>query len=116
MQDAGIDHGGIHISVAQQGLHRADVLTGAQQVRGEAVAEEVRGEPGRQPGLPHGRLDGALENTRLDSAAFRRATSLQAVGQPLPLDGVMKTEEKRPSAETEHRWPRMRRHTAGGCR
>src|SRR5690606_26409767 len=39
-----VDLGGGHVLVAQQLLHRADVGAGLQQVRGETMAQGVRGD------------------------------------------------------------------------
>ena len=37
VQDVGVDHGGRDIGVAEQFLHRADVLAGFEQMGGEGV-------------------------------------------------------------------------------
>lgn len=42
-QHMGIDLRGGHILVAQQFLHRADIVTGFEQVRGEGMAQRVTG-------------------------------------------------------------------------
>jgi hypothetical protein len=39
----GVDLRGFHIGMAEQLLHRANVLAALQQMRGKAVAQRVRG-------------------------------------------------------------------------
>ena len=42
----GVDHGGLHIAVAQQFLHGADIVAIFQQVRRETAPERVRAHNG----------------------------------------------------------------------
>ena len=62
----GVDHGGGHIRVAQQFLHRANVRTGFQQVRGEAMTQRVRMHGLGDAGGPRRLLDRALDGARID--------------------------------------------------
>jgi hypothetical protein len=41
VQDMGVDHGGLYIAVAEQLLHRADVVAGGEQVRRERMVWHV---------------------------------------------------------------------------
>ena len=60
VQDMGIDHGGLDVGVAEEFLDGADVLSGLQQMGGEAVPKAVRREANRQPALPDGLLNRPL--------------------------------------------------------
>ena len=58
----GVNHGRAHIGMAQQLLHRANVITRLQQMRGKRMAQHMGrdglidiGQPSR---LPHGALHG----------------------------------------------------------
>src|SRR5262245_43355879 len=43
VEDVGVDHGGIHVGVAEQLLNGADVVALLQEVSGEGVAQRVAG-------------------------------------------------------------------------
>jgi len=42
VQHMGVDHGGGNIGMAEQFLHRADVVTVLQKVRGERMSQHMR--------------------------------------------------------------------------
>ena len=39
IEHMGVDHGGRHIGMAQQGLHGTDIVIGFQQMSGKAVSQ-----------------------------------------------------------------------------
>lgn len=63
LEHVGVDHGGLDVFMAEQILDGADVVTGFEQVGGEAVAQSVAGgaffEAGQFGGAADGFLDGA---------------------------------------------------------
>jgi hypothetical protein len=85
----GVDHGGAHIRVAEQLLHRANVVARLQQMRGKGVAQRVRRGRFVNPGLGHGTLERALKSAvrqvvALDQAAARIGGQLCLREEPKP--------------------------------
>jgi len=102
LEDVGVDHRRGYVAVAEELLHRADVVAPLQEVGGEEVAEGVAGDPLVEAGLSscilHRALHDALvevmaaiETTRLFPARARREDPLPAprsrCGGNLALDG-----------------------------
>ena len=58
----GVDHGGSHVVVAEQFLHRTDVIAVFNQVRSERMPERVAGCPFRKLGLANGPLEDLLQD------------------------------------------------------
>jgi len=52
----GVDHRRPDIGVAEQGLDRADIVVGLEKVRGEGMAEGVRGYPLGELSFPDGMI------------------------------------------------------------
>src|SRR5690606_18180365 len=78
----GIELGGRHVLVAEQLLHRADVVAGFEKMRGEGVAQRVAGRRLDDAGPVAGELDCALQGRLVDvmsapaaSARVRRLAS-----------------------------------------
>ncbi len=65
----GVDHGRLHILVAEEFLHGPDVVARFQQMRGEAVPERVAGGMLWDPGLAHRGLHGPLDEGLIDMMA-----------------------------------------------
>ena len=61
LEDVGIDHGGADVLVAEEGLDGADVVTGFEEMGGEAMAEGVATGVLEDAGGMDGPLDGLLE-------------------------------------------------------
>jgi len=75
LEHMGVDHGGGHIGVAQQFLHRSDVTAALKQMRGEAVPKRVwRCRLGDTSYL-HGSLECALESLVVKVMAAHHAAS-----------------------------------------
>ncbi len=64
VEDVGVDHGCLHILVAEQFLDCADVVTVLKQMCGKGVPKSMTGGPFGQPGVPDRLLDCPL-NDRL---------------------------------------------------
>src|SRR5919205_195119 len=79
--DAGIEGGGVELGVAEQDLDDPDVDVLLQQVRGEAVAQGVRGDPLPDAGGLRGLVDGAVELPGRDRLQGVAAREQPAVGQ-----------------------------------
>ena len=62
----GVDHCCFDVAVAPQFLHRADVVAGGQQVRGEGMTKRMAGDRLRQTGLVSGLRDGLLDERFVD--------------------------------------------------
>ncbi len=71
VQDVGVNHGRRHILMAEELLHRANVVPAIEQVRGEAVAEGMTAGSFGQAGFPHGNLNGVLKVFLLNMVAPR---------------------------------------------
>ena len=50
IQDMGIDHGGLHVSMPEQFLHGPHIVAGFQQLRGERVPQGMAGDVFGDPG------------------------------------------------------------------
>ncbi len=61
VEDVGIDHGGLHVAMAEELLHGADIVAVLEQMGGEGVAEGVTGDALGEAGQSGGLADGALE-------------------------------------------------------
>lgn len=61
VEDVRIDHGGLHVAMAEQVLHCANVVAVFQQVGGEGVAQGVGGDVLGQVGEIGGPLDGLAQ-------------------------------------------------------
>ncbi len=61
VQNMGVDHGRADVLVAQEFLHRADVVTIGQQMRGKRMPKRVPRHALRQSGLSHSLLDRLLD-------------------------------------------------------
>src|SRR5262245_55077370 len=89
VEDVRIHHRRGHISVAQEFLHGADIVTVFEQVRGEGVAERVAGGPLGDAGGHHRVLHRTLEDRFMQMMATTLAGDLVHVGargwkDPLP--------------------------------
>ena len=95
-QDMGVDHGRADIGMAEQFLHRADVVAGLQQMRGKRMAQRVwRGWLVHRAGR-HRTLEGCLERTfkQMMAAAHRAARVDRGFGlreDPEPGPGQRRT-------------------------
>ena len=75
MEDVGIDHCRGHVAVAEELLHRADVVAALRKVGGEGVAEGVAGHPSFAPvtAVPvPGRVRLSVRNAQLDRGGALR--------------------------------------------
>lgn len=79
LERMGVDHGGAHVRVAQQFLHRADVGATLQEVGGETVAQRVRA--GR---LGHARM---AQGFRESAAEGLQVQVVLAQAAPAPWRG-----------------------------
>lgn len=61
LEDVGVDHGGAHVLVAEEFLHRTDVVAVFQEMGSEGVAEGVAGNALANPGLLGGLPDCSLQ-------------------------------------------------------
>jgi hypothetical protein len=89
VQDVRVDHGRFHVSVAEQFLHRPDIVAGFEQVRGErmsqAMGRDPLGQAGLGRGLAYGRLKGPFLNMMTtENPAPRIDRQLPRGEQPLP--------------------------------
>src|SRR5690606_8298668 len=98
----GIDLGGRHVLVAEQLLHRADVVAGFEKMRGEGVAQRVAGRRLDDAGPVAGELDCALQGRLVDvmsapaaSARVRRLASGREDGSVAKI------------VKLEHAWRRL---------
>jgi hypothetical protein len=85
VQDVSVNHRRFHVAVAQQFLHRADVVPVGQQVRGERVAKRVTGDSLGQTGLSRGLRDGLLALSLLPSQAIPDNVRLAALVATSPV-------------------------------
>jgi hypothetical protein len=69
----GVDLRRLHIAVAEQFLHGADVITVLQQMGSEAVPEGVQGDGLGQAGTARGGVDGLLNRGLVQVMAGGRA-------------------------------------------
>lgn len=103
LEDVGVDHRRGYVAVAEELLHRADVVAPLQEVRREGMAEGVAGDPLVEAGFSsrilHGPLHDALvevmtafETARLLPARARGKNPLPSPrsrgGRDLSLDGL----------------------------
>jgi len=58
----GVDHRGFHILMAQEFLHRPDIVTAFQKLCGKGMAEGVAGRPFGEAGLANGLLERLLQD------------------------------------------------------
>ncbi len=70
VQHVGVNHRRRHVRVAEQLLHRADVLPVFQQVRGERVPQGVGGGVLGDPGRSHRRHNAPVYRTRVGVVPF----------------------------------------------
>ena len=89
VEDVRVHHRRGHISMAQEFLHSADIVTVFEQVGGEGVAERVAGGPLGDTGGQHSVLHGTLEDRFMQVMAATLAGHLVHVGargweDPLP--------------------------------
>jgi len=63
IEDVGIDHRGLHVLMPQQFLHRPDVITMREQMRGNAVPNGVAADAFGQPRRTTGQTNGQLPST-----------------------------------------------------
>lgn len=61
VEDMGVDHGCRNVFVAEQFLHRANVIAVFKQMGGEGVTERMAGRPLGDAGFLDGDFHGALE-------------------------------------------------------
>jgi hypothetical protein len=73
IEDVGVDHRRLDVLVAEEFLHRADVVAGFEQVRGKAVAEGVTTGGLGNAGQAHGIFDRALQIAFVHVMAAREA-------------------------------------------
>ena len=73
VQNMGINHGGADIFVAQQFLHRSDIISICKQMGGEAVAKRMAGDGFIDPGHLRSFLDRFIQ-----TALMNMMTSLYA--------------------------------------
>jgi hypothetical protein len=66
IQDVGVDHGRLDVTVAQQLLDRADVIACTQQIGSKSVAQRVRTDGLRNLRLPRCRMDRFLQHRLVD--------------------------------------------------
>jgi hypothetical protein len=66
VSDVGVDHCCFDVAVAQQLLHRADVVAGGQQVRAEGMTKRMAGDQLRQADLVSGLRYGLLDERFVD--------------------------------------------------
>ena len=81
--DMGVDHGRFEVLVAQQFLHRADVVAGLEQVRGEGMAEGVRRDPLGRPHQAGSSASPPPETTRAARNTRLRPTRGAYASQPM---------------------------------
>jgi hypothetical protein len=62
----GVNLGGGHIGVPHEFLHRPDIVTALEQVRGKTVPERVAGSPSIDPGPQHCLLHLPLHRVLVD--------------------------------------------------
>lgn len=60
IEDMGIDHRRLDITVAEEFLHRSDIVPAFYEVRRERMAKGMAGSAFRDGGLDHGLVNGAL--------------------------------------------------------
>lgn len=72
----GVDHRRLNAPMAQELLHRTDIVAGQKEVGGERVAEGVAGGRLDDPRFPHRSLEGTLNPPlRLGQEDCRRSGS-----------------------------------------
>jgi hypothetical protein len=69
--NTGVDLCGRERSVAEQGLDRAEICPGSEEMRGKGMAQGMRGRRVRQAEQATQTLDQALDQARVECAAFR---------------------------------------------
>uniref|UniRef100_A4XWW2 Uncharacterized protein n=1 Tax=Ectopseudomonas mendocina (strain ymp) TaxID=399739 RepID=A4XWW2_ECTM1 len=72
VEHMGVDHGGLHVSMAEQLLHSADVLSRLQQVGGKTVTQGMRGYLLDDAGPPGGALEVPLHPFLIQMMATHR--------------------------------------------
>lgn len=85
LEDVGVDHGGAHVLVAEEFLHRTDVVAVFQEVGGEGMAEGMRcnpfGDGGCFRGLPDRSLQAALVHVMAADEAGVGSTDNRSEGK-----------------------------------
>ena len=93
----GVDHGGSQVVVAEQFLHRTDVITTFEQVRSKRMPQRVPGCPFGKIGLPNGPLERLLQDgfIHMMPSLITRLVVLPAVVEPSIITAAQEADRRR---------------------